>query len=58
MPNAGNGGGGYWRDKETNQGRGEEIDIVAADEKKKTICFAECKWQENADAKKIHVREE
>jgi len=31
----------------------KEIDIVALNEKDKEILFAECKWQDNVDAKKI-----
>lgn len=38
--------GRWWR-------RGEEIDIVALDEKEKQILFAECKWQSKVDAEKV-----
>jgi len=34
-------------------GRGEEIDIVALNEKTKEILFAECKWQSRVNAEKI-----
>ncbi len=33
--------------------KGDEIDIVAINEKEGEITFAECKWQENVDATKI-----
>ncbi len=38
--------GSWWR-------KDKEIDIVALNEQKKEILFAECKWQDRADAKKI-----
>lgn len=38
---------GRWWHKE------EEIDIIALNEESREILFAECKWQDNADAKKI-----
>lgn len=42
---------GFYRDAE---GRKElEIDIVALNDATKDILFAECKWKDNADAKKV-----
>ena len=32
----------------------QEIDIVATDDKSKTILFCECKWQDNVNVKKVY----
>lgn len=44
---------GAYRDTETGERKTAEIDIVSINEQTKEILFAECKWQNNADAKKI-----
>lgn len=44
---------GFYRDKETNKRKSIEIDIVALNEEKKEILFAECKWQSKVNAEKI-----
>ena len=43
---------GHYRDKEGTR-KEIEIDIVAINEQKKEILFAECKWQDNVNAEKI-----
>jgi AAA+ ATPase superfamily predicted ATPase len=46
--------GTWWGFHRENSIRKEiEIDIVALNEKTKQILFAECKWQEKVDAKKV-----
>jgi len=41
---------GYYREKDER--KTAEIDIVGLNEKKKEICFVECKWQDNVNAEK------
>ena len=43
---------GHYRDKEGKR-KEIEIDIVALNEQKKEILFAECKWKENVNAEKV-----
>lgn len=48
--------GNWWGasfNKETREKRAEEIDIIALNEKTKTILFAECKWKERINAREI-----
>lgn len=44
---------GYYRDKETNKRKEMEIDILALNKENKNILFAECKWKDKVNAKKI-----
>ena len=44
---------GAYRDLETKDRKIAEIDIVSINEQTKEILFAECKWQEKVNAKKI-----
>lgn len=51
-PNAGKWWGAY-RDEQANERKTAEIDIVSVNEQTKEMLFAECKWQDNVNAKKI-----
>ncbi len=44
---------GAYRDLETNERKTAEIDIVSINEQTKEILFAECKWQDKVNARKI-----
>ena len=44
---------GAYRDMETKDRKIAEIDIVSINEETKEILFAECKWQEKVNARKI-----
>lgn len=44
---------GAYRDMETNERKTAEIDIVSINEQTKEILFAECKWQDKVNARKI-----
>ncbi|HIH23186.1 TPA: ATP-binding protein [Candidatus Micrarchaeota archaeon] len=44
---------GSYRDKQTNERKTAEIDIVAINKETKEILFAECKWQDGVNARKI-----
>ncbi|MDI6887296.1 MAG: ATP-binding protein [Candidatus Thermoplasmatota archaeon] len=42
---------GYYREK--GERKTAEIDIVGLNEKKKEICFGECKWQDRVNAERV-----
>ena len=44
---------GAYRDLETSERKTAEIDIIVINEQAKKILFAECKWQDNVDARKV-----
>lgn len=44
---------GAFRDAKTNERKAAEIDIVALNDETTEMLFAECKWQDNVDAKKV-----
>ncbi len=44
---------GYYRDFETKERREIEIDIVGLNEHTKDILFAECKWKDNVDGRRV-----
>ncbi|HEY0089046.1 MAG TPA: DUF234 domain-containing protein, partial [Candidatus Lokiarchaeia archaeon] len=44
---------GHYKDKETNNRKEIEIDIVMLNETSKEILFGECKWKNNVDSSQL-----